>query len=111
MCPKSIVEIVEKDGVLTGKILQLFRKPEENQNPLCDKCQGERKDKPIIGMTILWNLKKDHQKWTDGSILDPKNGKTYNCMMRVSEDGKKLEVRGYIGGIILLGRSQTWERN
>lgn len=107
--PKSIVEITEKDGMLEGKILKLFREPTEEQNPKCDKCSGERKDKPIIGMNILWNLKKEGSKWSDGSILDPKNGSRYNSTIKVVDSGKKLDVRGYIG-ISLLGRTQTWER-
>ena len=106
---RSIIEITETDGKLTGKILQLFREPNEDQNPKCDKCDGDKKDQPIIGMTILWGLTQDHQKWTGGKILDPKNGKIYDSYVKVDEDGKKLNVRGFIG-ISLLGRSQTWER-
>lgn len=107
--PKSIVEIVEIDGKLSGKISQLFRKPDEDQNPKCDKCEGEKKDQPILGLTILWDLKKDGSEWTGGHIMDPKNGKTYKCKIKLSDGGKKLDVRGYIG-MSLFGRTQTWER-
>lgn len=107
---KSIVEISETDGKLVGKVIKLFKKPEEDQNPKCDKCSGDRKDQPVIGMTILWDMKKkDEHKWSDGHILDPKNGKTYSCKIELIEDGKKIKVRGFLG-ISLLGRSQIWER-
>jgi len=66
-------------------------------------------DKPIIGMTILWGLKKDGDSWAGGEILDPHNGKTYRCKMTLSDDGKSLNVRGFIG-ISLIGRSQIWWR-
>lgn len=107
---KSLVEITESNGEFKGKIVKLFRKPEEDQNPKCDKCHGDKKDQPLVGMEILWGLKKDSDtKWTEGKIMDPKNGKTYSCKMELKDDGKKLKVRGFLG-ISLLGRTQTWER-
>lgn len=108
--PKSIVEISEKDGVLYGKIEKLFRAETEDQNPKCDKCSGDKKDQLILGMQILNGLKKDSEtKWSGGEILDPKNGKTYSCKIELIEDGKKLQLRGFIG-FSLLGRTQVWER-
>lgn len=107
--PKSIVEITEVDGKIQGKIVQLFRKPEEDQNPVCDKCEDSRKDQPVLGMMIFEGLKKDGEYWTDGKILDPKKGKLYSVKMRLTDEGKKFDVRGYIG-FSLLGRTQTWER-
>ncbi len=107
---KSLVEISEADGQLTGKIVKLFRKPEEDQDPKCDKCPGDKKDKPMIGLQILWGLKADgDSKWSGGEIMDPKKGKTYSCKMELIENGKKLKVRGFLG-FSLLGRTQTWER-
>lgn len=110
--PKSIIEISEdKDGKLTGKIIQLFREPTEDQNPKCDKCNGDKKDQPILGMQIMQGFKKKSDgKWVDGEILDPKNGKVYSCKLTLADGGKKLEVRGFIG-FSLLGRTQIWERN
>lgn len=107
--PKSIVEVSEVDGKLQGKIVQLFRKPEEDQNPKCDKCEDHRKDQPIIGMTIFEGLTKDDGVWSGGKILDPKKGKLYSVKMELIEEGKKLKVRGFIG-FSLLGRTQIWER-
>jgi uncharacterized protein (DUF2147 family) len=108
--PKSIVEITEKDGVITGKIEKLFREPTEDQNPKCDKCSGDKKDQLIIGMQILSGLKKDgDNKWSGGEILDPKNGKTYSCKVELIENGQKLKLRGFIG-VSLLGRTQVWQR-
>ncbi|AEI65656.1 DUF2147 domain-containing protein [Corallococcus macrosporus] len=107
--PKSVIAIYEENGKLYGKIEKLFREPKEEQNPLCDKCEGALKNQPIIGMTILRDLKKDDDEWSGGSILDPANGKTYKCKIAVEDGGKKLKVRGYIG-MALLGRTQYWVR-
>ena len=61
-------------------------------------------------MTVMQGLKQnpdDKNEWIDGSIFDPKSGKTYHCKLTVSADGEKMTVRGYMG-ISLFGRSQTW---
>jgi uncharacterized protein (DUF2147 family) len=107
---RSLIRITESDGVYEGKVEQLLnRQPDDDPDNLCRKCGGERKDKPIIGMTILWGLKKDGDQYAGGEILDPKNGKIYRANMKLLDGGAKLEVRGYIG-ISLFGRSQTWIR-
>ncbi|NVM79293.1 uncharacterized protein (DUF2147 family) [Duganella sp. SG902] len=107
--PKALIRITENNGVLTGQIEKLFREANEDQNPKCDKCEGARKDQPIVGMTILSNLKKDGDEYAGGEILDPNNGKVYKSKLRLADGGKKLNVRGYIG-VPMLGRSQTWVR-
>lgn len=105
---KSHVQIWENKGVLYGKVVKLLDPPEPN--PLCDKCKGKRYNKPVIGMIILWGLKKDDPEWwKDGNIMDPDNGKTYGCKLKVTNGGKQLDVRGFVG-FSLLGRTQTWHR-
>lgn len=106
---KSVIAIYEENGKLFGKIEKLFREPNEEQNPVCDKCEGALKNQPIIGMVILRDLKKDDDEWSGGTILDPGNGKTYKCKIAVEDGGKKLKVRGYIG-LSLIGRTQRWVR-
>jgi len=107
--PKSLVRIIDNGGELHGKVEKLFREPGEVQNPTCSACQDERKDQPIIGMTILTGMKKDGGEYKGGQILDPANGKVYKSRMWLSEDGLKLNVRGYIG-VPMFGRTQTWVR-
>ncbi len=106
---RSIIRITEVNGEFQGVVEQLFDQPDDDPAHLCKECRDERKDKPIIGMTILWGLKKDGDNWSGGEILDPKNGKIYRAKMSLSEDGKSLKVRGFIG-ISLIGRTQTWWR-
>jgi uncharacterized protein (DUF2147 family) len=101
--PRSIVEITKKDGKAYGKILKLFREPGEDLDPNCDECTDYRKDKRVIGMTIITDMVQDGNEWEDGEILDPKNGKVYDCRLWI-EDGK-LKVRGYIAFFF---RTQTW---
>lgn len=107
--PKSVITIYEEGGKLFGKVEKLFREPNEEQNPVCDKCEGALKNQPIVGMVVLRDLKKDDDEWSGGTILDPANGKTYKCKIAVEDGGKKLKVRGYIG-LSLIGRTQQWVR-
>lgn len=104
---KSIVEIYEENGKLYAKVIQLFREPDEDQNPLCEECKGDRKDQPILGMIIMWDMEQDDDEW-EGEILDPENGKTYSCFIEL-EEANKLKVRGYIG-FSFIGRTQYWYR-
>jgi uncharacterized protein (DUF2147 family) len=105
---KSIVEISENGGLLEGKVLQVL-KSEHGPHPVCAECDGERKNKPIEGMTIMWGLKKDGDEWSGGQILDPAKGKIYKVTLKLEDGGRKLDVHGYIG-FSLIGRSQEWVR-
>lgn len=106
---RSIVEITRVGDELQGRILKIFYRPDEKPDPVCEACEGERKNQPIIGMTFLWGLKPDAGDWAGGAILDPKNGKIYNAKASLDDGGQKLRVRGFIG-TPLLGRTQVWLR-
>ena len=103
--PKSIVEIYERDGKYYGKVVKLFRTPDEEQDPVCKECDEDDKryKKKIIGMEIITEMVKDGDEYEDGEILDPNNGKIYNC--KFWREGNKLLLRGYWG---FLYRTQEW---
>ena len=103
---KSEVFLYKNEEKLYGKILNLLL--EEDKGKLCVNCKGENKNLPIQGMVIIKDLKIIHKSWEDGTILDPKSGKTYSCYITF-EDENTLKVRGYIG-FSLLGRTQKWIR-
>ena len=104
---KSHVRITDAAGVLTGKVEKILEA--SKQDSKCDKCMDERKDKPVLGMTIVRNARADGQneQWEGGDILDPNNGKLYKLRLKPLDGGKKLEVRGYIGPFF---RNQQWIR-
>lgn len=107
---KSIVKVWKENGELKGQIIKIFPKPGEDPDPVCDKCKGEKKDKKVIGMIFMWQFVKDEDRWVDGKILDPENGKVYHCSLELADGGKKLKVFGYIKIIFKIGRTQTWLR-
>jgi uncharacterized protein (DUF2147 family) len=105
--PRGVVRIYEQNGQLFGKIESSLLPHEAKE--FCDRCSGERKNKPSIGMVILTGMKKNGTEYNGGEILDPDTGWVYRCKMRLAENGKKLILKGYVG-ISLLGRSQIWLR-
>jgi uncharacterized protein (DUF2147 family) len=109
--PESWFHIVEKDGVYIGTIVKMFQKPGEPppESWRCTKCEGAEKDAPVLGLTLIKGMKRKGLGYEDGTIMDPRDGSIYRALMQVSPDGRKLEVRGYLG-IALLGRTQTWNR-
>lgn len=102
---KSIVEITEKGGKAYGTVVEILNP--DRKNAVCDQCSSsdKRKGQKVEGMVILTGLEKESDGWDDGQILDPNNGKVYDC--KVARKGDKLEVRGYLGWS-LIGRTQTW---
>lgn len=104
----SEVRISDNAGVLSGRIEKLLRK-DAKQDDVCDKCADERKNKPVLGLEIIRGAKKTDGKevWEGGKILDPDNGKDYTLRLTPIEDGKQLQVRGYIA---FFYRTQTWTR-
>ena len=103
---KSEVLLYKNEGKLYGKILNLLL--EEDKGKLCVNCKGENKNLAIEGMVIVEGLELNGKTWEEGTILDPKSGKTYSCYITFENDNT-LKVRGYIG-FSLLGRTQKWIR-
>ncbi|WP_426269296.1 DUF2147 domain-containing protein [Dyella kyungheensis] len=106
--PKSIVKITDEGGELKATVIQVLQS-EDGPHPICKACDGERKDKPVEGMNIMWGVHKDGDTWDGGKILNPHDGKIYKVKLQPSADGTKMTVRGYIG-FSLLGKTQVWER-
>ena len=101
---KSIVEIYKKGNKYYGKIIKIID-PSKRKNK-CKLCEDSRKDQPIVGMEIIKDLEQDDDEFDDGTILDPNNGKIYDC--KIWLEGKDtLKVRGYI---LFFFRTQEWHR-
>lgn len=109
--PSSLVRIVSAQGMLEGRIEKLLD-PDEAPNPLCQACTDSRHNQPVLGMTILRNVRHNDGhpgQWDGGDILDPDNGKLYRVVLKPAPDGRWLELRAYLG-TPLFGRSQKWQR-
>ncbi len=98
------------DGKYYGKIVWLKEPNNEEGKPKVDKNNPDKakKSTPLMGLQLLKGFKKDGENgYEDGTIYDPKNGKTYSC--KINRKGETLEVRGYVG-ISLIGRTTIWTK-
>ena len=97
-------------GKYYGKIIWL-KEPTENGKPKVDDQNPDvkKRTQEINGLVILNNFSfdDDDKEWSNGTIYDPKNGKTYSCT--ITKSGDKLNVRGYVG-ISMLGRTAIWTK-
>jgi hypothetical protein len=94
------------NGELKGFIRTTFLLPNEGTDPVCTECDGDLKNTKVVGMKIIWDFKKEGDKWVDGKILDPGNGNVYSSSIWLI-DPDTLKVRGYVGPFY---RSQVWRR-
>ena len=107
--PESWFKITERNGAYEGNIVKIFFKPGEDENWVCDKCEGAERGKPVLGLALIKGMQRSGSSYENGTIMDPRDGAVYRALMKLSPDGQKLEVRGYLG-ISLFGRSQVWNR-
>ncbi len=102
----------QSDGTYIGTLIEDFPAPGEAPLTTCSKCPAPYTNKPIIGLEILKGFKEEADtpnSYSHGKVLDPRAGKIYSGKAKLSSDGRKLRLRGYVG-VSMLGRSQTWLR-
>ncbi|WP_117885698.1 DUF2147 domain-containing protein [Aureibaculum luteum] len=102
---KALIEIYQKDNLYFAKIVKRFN---GDNNAVCKSCKGTNKNKPIVGLVIIENIKKVGNEFKGGTIMDPENGETYSCYLKLI-NANKLKIRGFLG-FSVFGRTQYWIR-
>jgi uncharacterized protein (DUF2147 family) len=105
--PLGLIRIFESNGLYYGRIEP--SSTGEDRSARCTRCRDDRHDQPIIGLVLLRHLRPQNGEYVGGDILDPDTGRIYGCTLRLTDGGRQLIMRGFLG-ISLLGRSQTWRR-
>ncbi len=106
--PSSVVKISKENGVLVGQVLRLLPGATHKETDLCSNCPEGFKNKPLIGLQFLWDFVPEQKSlWTNGKILDPISGHIYKGTLKLVDEGRKMELRGYWGPF---WRTQTWIR-
>jgi uncharacterized protein (DUF2147 family) len=102
--------IYKKGSKYFGKLDWIKHPNDEDGKPKTDKNNPDKamQSRPDLGLELLKDFTFDGDDvYEDGTIYDPKNGKTYSCKMTLQ--GNNLKIRGYIG-ISLFGRTEVWTR-
>lgn len=108
---RADVEIRKKaNGTYEGIIIETRNIPGAEKAVICSNCPGNLKNKPFIGLPFIWDFKQhpsNNNEFINGKVLDPIGGKIYSGKARLSSNGKRLSLRGYVG-VSMIGRSVTW---
>jgi len=89
------IEIFKRDGKYYGKTICCNEKRLDVNNP-----NPALRIRSRIGMEFIHDFEFDgEEEYVNGTIYNPEDGRTYSAKMWL--DGKKLNMRGYIGAPIL----------
>ena len=109
---RSMVKIDKIGNKYYGRVVWLLEPSDENGDPRTDINNPDEslRDTPLRGYRLLKDFvyDKDEKVWNNGTIYDPNNGSTYNCVIELKDDNT-IEVRGYIGAAVF-GRTDVWTR-
>jgi uncharacterized protein (DUF2147 family) len=103
---RSVIEILDCTNGICGRIAGL--PPDAPATDVNNPDQSKR-NKALCKLVMLHSFtQSSDNEWEDGTIYDPKSGKTYDATMTLTGPDT-LDLRGYVG-ISLLGRTDTWTR-
>lgn len=102
--PPGRVKFVRADDGTYMGILSWQSEPKKDVNNKDPKLR----DRPLVGIVLMWHLRYDDGEYTDGYVYNPENGGTYRMNAEVLSP-ESLKIRGYLG-ISLLGQSKIWSR-
>lgn len=106
---RSLIEIARQGDRVTGRIVDIYSKPGEDPDPVCETCPGADRGRKIRGLTILRLERAREAAQFHGTVLDPENGRLYQCVATLEHGGKRLDLRGYVL-VKFFGRSEAWVR-
>lgn len=104
--PRSIIQIAIYHGKLVGKVVKILSTNTINAAEVSKKSWH---GKPLIGLTVIWDLTPANGLWGNGWVLDLDNNHVYHCQLSVSADNRILHFTPYLG-TPLLGPTINWER-
>ena len=88
---KPVVWVLMLDrgnGLFEGVVAKTFPQPGTDPNPICDECEDDRKGQPVLGISLIRDMKRKGLEYLGGNILDPRNGDIWSAQMKVSPDGQ-----------------------
>lgn len=108
----TIVEIYPEGETLAGRVVRIVDSDQRELHRHCDRCPGALRGQALAGMRFLWGLRRDQEQWTDGTVMDLRDGLTQGitATAKLAVHGDTLELRAY-RGLPALGQTRTWYRS
>src|SRR3954467_14232198 len=66
--PESWFLIAERNGAYEGSIVKIFFKPGGDLNWVCDKCEGDERGKPVLGLALIKGMQRNGLDYENGTI-------------------------------------------
>ena len=101
------IEMYKANGQYFGKLIWAQKSGKKDiHNP-----NASLRQRDVVGLNLFTNFHYDNadNEWVDGKVYDPSSGKVYNCKLWLSDGGKTLNARGYVG-FSLFGRTERFAR-
>ena len=96
------IEVYKVGENYFGKVISGNNPRKDVNNP-----NAALRSRDLLGMVFLKDFVHKDGEYSNGTIYDPNNGKTYSCKMWL--DNGNLKVRGYIG-LSMFGRTETFTK-
>jgi uncharacterized protein (DUF2147 family) len=104
------IEMFEKGGKYFGKVVWLSKPNQKDGTPHKDINNPDKKlrNRNIMGMEIITDLKYKDGKWVDGNIYVAKKGKTLDCKIKIFDDNNQLSLTISKGSFF--SKTVNWKR-
>jgi uncharacterized protein (DUF2147 family) len=99
----AIIKIDDCGGALWGVVAWERNPGRDSHNP-----NASLRGRPLLGSTVLLNMRKTAEKRWEGRVYNAQNGQTYNANIRVAGEDA-LRIQGCVLGGIICG-GQKWTR-
>ena len=107
----GMIQIYRNQDKYYGKLIAIKDPHDSQGKPQLDinNPSAKLRSRPVIGIEILKDLEyKGKGVWDNGTIYNPKTGKSYSCKMSLLNNNK-LDIKGYMG-FSFIGKSVNWTR-
>jgi uncharacterized protein (DUF2147 family) len=107
--PTWVLMLDRGNGMYEGVVAKTFPEPGKPDEEICTACSDDRKGQPILGISLIRDMKRKGMVYEGGNILDPRDGQVWKAMLTLSPDNQTMTLRGYLG-VPMLGQDDAWKR-
>lgn len=104
---KAVVTIAGCGDRLCGKVSRVLDRGSDVPVTDLKNPDAGLRNRPILGLPVLYGFTRQGDRWTGGTAYDPKTGSRYRASLEVNRDGS-LKVTGCV---LFICQSKRWTRS